>query len=64
MSQALDDSIEMYCIATGRKKTEVVMTALKEFLERNNIDPFLDRRAQLEGLLFRSSSKPLPHPQP
>jgi hypothetical protein len=52
MSQALDDSIEIYCLATSRKKTEVVMTALTEFLQRNHVDPFLDRRAQLQKLVF------------
>lgn len=37
MSTALDRNIELYAIASGRKKTEVVLTALSEFLKDEGI---------------------------
>ena len=51
MTKALDTNIELYCLATGRKKTAVIMTALNEFFERHRIDPSRDRSAEIHSLL-------------
>ena len=51
VSAVLDDSIELFSLATGRTKSEIVITALSEFLSRHNIDPSQDRRTALRALL-------------
>lgn len=51
VSATLDYNIELFSFATGRMKTEIVVTALSEFLQRNNIDPTQDRRDAVRDLL-------------
>jgi hypothetical protein len=51
VSATLDYNIELFSFATGRMKTEIVVAALSEFLQRNNIDPTQDRRGAVRDLL-------------
>jgi hypothetical protein len=51
VNATLDHNIELFSLATGRMKTEIVVTALSEFLERHNIDPNQDRRTAVRDLL-------------
>jgi len=51
VTATLDHNIELFSLATGRLKTEIVVTALSEFLQRQNIDPNQDRRHAVRDLL-------------
>lgn len=51
VTATLDHNIELFSLATGRMKTEIVATALSEFLQRQNIDPNQDRRHAVRDLL-------------
>lgn len=51
INATLDHNIELFSLATGRMKTDIVVTALSEFLERNNVDPHQDRRNAVRDLL-------------
>ena len=55
VSATLDHNIELFSLATGRMKTEIVITALSEFLRRNNVDPNQDRRTAVSELLRAQS---------
>ena len=51
ITATLDHNIELFSLATGRMKTEIVIAALSEFLQRHNIDPHQDRRTAVRDLL-------------
>lgn len=51
ITATLDHNIELFSLATGRMKTEIVITALSEFLQRQHIDPNQDRRSAVRDLL-------------
>jgi hypothetical protein len=51
VTTTLDHNIELFSLATGRRKTEIGVTALSEFLQRQNIDPTQDRRTAVRDLL-------------
>lgn len=61
VTATLDHNIELFSLATGRMKTEIVVTALSEFLERHNIDPTQDRRTAVRDLLQVGSTRPASH---
>jgi hypothetical protein len=56
VSATLDHNIELFSLATGRMKTEIVVTALSEFLARHNVDPQQDRRSAIRDLLNVSAA--------
>ena len=56
VSATLDHNIELFSLATGRMKTDIVVTALSEFLQRHNVDPNQDRRTAVRDLLQVSAS--------
>jgi len=56
VSATLDHNIELFSLATGRMKTDIVITALSEFLQRHNVDPNQDRRTAVRDLLQVSAS--------
>ena len=51
ITATLDHNIELFSLATGRMKTEIVIAALSEFLQRQNINPNQDRRSAVRDLL-------------
>jgi hypothetical protein len=56
ITATLDHNIELFSLATGRMKTDIVVTALSEFLQRQNIDPTQDRRRAVRHLLQGADS--------
>jgi hypothetical protein len=52
MPKPLDSNVELFCHVSGRKKLDVVSTAIADFLERNGVaDPYRDQTAKIDQLL-------------
>jgi len=52
MPKSLDTNVELFCHVSGRKKLDVISTAVAEFLEKNGVaEPYTDQTPQLHQLL-------------
>lgn len=52
INTAIDKNVELFCIANNRKKTDVVVTALTEYLQRNSVQsPTQNPSARIAALL-------------
>jgi hypothetical protein len=56
VTATLDHNIELFSLATGQLKTEIVIDALSEYLKRHNVDPAQDRRGAVREMLQISAA--------
>jgi hypothetical protein len=57
LSQTLDQNVELLCMVQGQKKTDVVQSALREYLIKNGVkNPDLDHKENVRGMLKLKTS--------